>query len=95
MFFLIPNTLFSSPQAGQLNEFLREAAIVQGVLQLPLSMFKHDQAAKSVFILQKKGRTSKKPKHVLLVELPRFSNKSAMQAMMAKIDAWITEEKGQ
>ncbi|NNU83317.1 class I SAM-dependent methyltransferase [Geobacillus sp. BMUD] len=95
LFFLIPNTLFSSPQAGQLNEFLKEAAIVQGVLQLPLSMFKNDQAAKSVFILQKKGPNVKKPKHVLLVDLPRFSNKSAMQAMMAKIDAWITAEKEQ
>ncbi len=62
-------------------------------MQLPLSMFKNDQAAKSVLILQKKGPNVKKPKHVLLVELPRFSNKSAMQAMMAKIDAWITEEK--
>jgi site-specific DNA-methyltransferase (adenine-specific) len=29
-----------------------------------------------------------------LAELPRFSHKQAMQAMMRKIDEWITEEKG-
>ncbi|AMX82599.1 hypothetical protein GS3922_02315 [Geobacillus subterraneus] len=94
LFFLIPNTLFSSPQAQQLNTFLKETAIVQGVLQLPLSMFQHEQAAKSVFILQKKGPMAKPPKNVLLAELPRFSNKTAMQAMMAKIEAWIANEKG-
>ena len=61
---------------------------------MPLSMFKHEQAAKSIFILQKKGPMAKAPKQVLLAELPRFSNKTAMQAMMAKIDAWIAGEKG-
>lgn len=94
LFFLIPNTLFSSDQAAKLHEFIKEHAVIQGLLQLPLSMFKTEQAAKSIFILQKKGENVKAPKKALLVELPRFSNKQAMQAMMRKIDEWVTEEKG-
>jgi site-specific DNA-methyltransferase (adenine-specific) len=94
LFFLIPNTLFSSDQAGKLHEFLKEHAVIQGLLQLPLSMFKTEKAAKSIFILQKKGSSVKAPKKALLAELPRFSHKQAMQAMMRKIDEWITEEKG-
>lgn len=56
-------------------------------------MFKNEQAAKSIFILQKKGARVKAPKKALLIELPKFSNKQAMTAMMHKIDEWFAEEK--
>jgi site-specific DNA-methyltransferase (adenine-specific) len=93
LFFLIPNSLFSSDQAAALHSFLKEQAVIQGLLQLPLSMFKNAQAAKSIFILQKKGANVKAPKKALLAELPRFSNKQAMQVMMQKIDEWFASEK--
>ncbi|WP_044894501.1 class I SAM-dependent methyltransferase [Bacillus alveayuensis] len=93
LFFLIPNSLFSSDQAAELHSFLKEQAVIQGLLQLPLSMFKNAQAAKSIFILQKKGANVKAPKKALLAELPRFSNKQAMQVMMQKIDEWFASEK--
>jgi len=93
LFFIIPNSLFTSDQAPQLHAFLKEHTIIQGLLQLPLSMFKNEQAAKSIFILQKKGARVKAPKKALLIELPKFSNKQAMTAMMHKIDEWFTEEK--
>jgi site-specific DNA-methyltransferase (adenine-specific) len=95
LFFLIPNSLFSSDQAAALHTFLKEQAVIQGLLQLPLSMFKNEQAAKSIFILQKKGPNVKAPKKALLAELPRFSNKQVMQAMMRKIDEWFASEKNQ
>jgi site-specific DNA-methyltransferase (adenine-specific) len=93
LFFLIPNSLFSSEQAAQLHSFIKENAIIQGLLQLPLSMFKNQQAAKSIFILQKKGANVKAPKKALLAELPKFSNKPAMHAMMRKIDEWFILER--
>ncbi|MBA2873813.1 class I SAM-dependent methyltransferase [Thermaerobacillus caldiproteolyticus] len=93
LFFLIPNSLFSSDQSAQLHTFLKEQAVIQGLLQLPMSMFKNEQAAKSIFILQKKGANVKAPKKALLAELPRFSNKQAMQVMMRKIDEWFATEK--
>jgi site-specific DNA-methyltransferase (adenine-specific) len=93
VFFLIPNSLFSSDQSAQLHAFLKEQAVIQGLLQLPLSMFKNEQVAKSIFILQKKGANVTAPKKALLAELPRFSNKQAMQAMMRKIDEWFMVEK--
>jgi site-specific DNA-methyltransferase (adenine-specific) len=93
LFFLIPNSLFTSDQADKLHSFVKEYTVVQGLLQLPLSMFKNEQAAKSIFILQKKGSSVKPPKKALLAELPSFSNKQAMQGMMHKIDEWFTTEK--
>lgn len=95
LFFLIPNSLFTSDQAPKLHAFLKEHTVIQGLLQLPLSMFKNEQAAKSIFILQKKGVRVKAPKKALLIELPKFSNKQAMKSMMHKIDEWfVTEKKG-
>jgi site-specific DNA-methyltransferase (adenine-specific) len=93
LFFLIPNSLFTTDQSGKLHELIKEETFIQGLLQLPLSLFKNEKAAKSIFILQKKGEHAKAPKKALLAELPRFSNKEAMQAMMHKIDQWFSEER--
>lgn len=91
LFFLIPNGLFQSNQAEALNKFLREHAVIQGVLQLPLSMFKKDQHAKSIFIIRKKGDGVKPPSQVLLANLPSFSNRQALQNAVRQIDDWFAQ----
>lgn len=58
LFFIIPNGMFESDQAPKLHEFIKENAYIQGLIQLPLTMFKNEKAAKSIFILQKKGKES-------------------------------------
>lgn len=92
MLFLIPNFLFESDQAPSLNRFIKEHTVIQGLLQLPLSMFKKGNNAKSIFILQKKGEGVIPPKQALLAELPKFSNKEAMQGMIQRINSWISNE---
>lgn len=94
LFFIIPNGLFESEQAGKLREFLKETVIIQGILQLPASMFKNKSAAKSILAVQKKSETVKPPKQVLLVNLPSLSNKREVDKILSQIDSWFKENKG-
>ncbi|GLI85725.1 hypothetical protein ANABIO32_34740 [Rossellomorea marisflavi] len=93
LFFIVPNNLFESPFAPQLQNFLNETANIQGFLQLPLSLFKNKQAAKSILILQKKGDGVEAPKEILLAQLPSLSNQRALQDILGKIDGWVTDNK--
>jgi site-specific DNA-methyltransferase (adenine-specific) len=93
LFFLIPNGLFESPEAPKLHRYLKEMVDIQGVLQLPLSMFQNAGSAKSILILQKKGLGVEAPKQVLLANLPSLSNQQGMQSIIEKIDQWIAENK--
>src|SRR4051812_614448 len=48
LFFLVPNGLFESEQAAQLHDFIKENLYIQGLLQLPTSIFKNKDSAKSI-----------------------------------------------
>ncbi|SDM26770.1 class I SAM-dependent methyltransferase [Bacillus sp. OK048] len=93
LFFVIPNGLFDSDQSGQLREFFKEEVIIQGVLQLPISMFKNKNAAKSILILQKKGEGISAPKQALLVNLPNLTNALEMDNILKQIEKWFQENK--
>lgn len=92
-FLLIPNGLFESDQAPILMEFIKNHLIVQGILQLPVSLFKTKQAAKSILIMQKNGEEVKPPKQALLAELPKLSDGPAVKRILDKIDIWHQENK--
>src|SRR4051794_2356875 len=74
LFFVIPNGLFESEQSKELHEYLKETVYIQGIVQLPETMFKNKQTQKSILILQKKHENVKPPKQVLLVNMPSLSN---------------------
>lgn len=93
LFFVVPNQLFESEEAPKLNKFLKEKVFIQGLLQLPLTMFKSEQHAKSILILQKKGDRAAMPKNALLANLPKFSNKAGMQSVMNQLEDWFKENK--
>ncbi|MFC5735251.1 class I SAM-dependent methyltransferase [Cytobacillus gottheilii] len=93
LFLLVPNGLFESQQAGKLHEYLKENAIIQGLFQLPLTLFKNEQAAKSILILQKKGENVKPPKEALLVNLPSLSKAQAVDRILTQVNEWIKENK--
>jgi site-specific DNA-methyltransferase (adenine-specific) len=93
LFFLIPNGLFESPEAPNLHRYLKETADIQGILQLPLTMFQNPGSAKSILILQKKGLGVQPPKQVLLANLPSLSNQQGMQSIIEKLDQWLAENK--
>ncbi|MFB4210648.1 class I SAM-dependent methyltransferase [Shouchella sp. JSM 1781072] len=91
---LVPNFLFESDQAEKLHAYLKEHAVILGLLQLPSSMFSNAQQQKSILMIQKKGKNMHKPQQALLAELPSFSNAKAMQDMMSSINNWFTEQLG-
>ncbi|MCM3704814.1 MULTISPECIES: class I SAM-dependent methyltransferase [Cytobacillus] len=93
LFFIIPNGMFESDQAPKLHEFIKENAYIQGLIQLPLTMFKNEKAAKSIFILQKKGEGVTPPKQALLVNLPSLSKTVEAEKILKKIDVWFKESK--
>lgn len=93
LFFIIPNGMFESEQAPKLHEYLKENAYIQGLMQLPMTMFKNEKAAKSIFILQKKGEGVTPPKQALLVNLPSLSKTTEVEKILKKIDAWYKESK--
>ncbi|RFU66160.1 class I SAM-dependent methyltransferase [Peribacillus saganii] len=93
LFFIVPNSIFESEQAPKLNSFVKSHTFIQGMVQLPLSLFKNEAAAKSILILQKKKEGAQAPKNALLVSLPKMSNRQAMQTIMKDMDAWFKEEK--
>ncbi|MCS0654526.1 class I SAM-dependent methyltransferase [Cytobacillus firmus] len=93
LFFIIPNGMFESDQAPKLHEFIKENACIQGLIQLPLTMFKNEKAAKSIFILQKKGEGVTPPKQALLVNLPSLSKTAEAEKIFKKIDVWFKESK--
>lgn len=94
LFFVIPNGLFESEQAEQLRDYFKEQVIIQGLLQLPTTMFKTKSAAKSILVLQKKGEGIKPPKQALLVNLPSLSKRQEMDKILTEIDKWFQENKG-
>jgi site-specific DNA-methyltransferase (adenine-specific) len=94
LFLIIPNGLFESEQAPLLSGFFKEHVIVQGLLQLPTSMFKNKNSAKSILILQKKGEGVQPPKQALLVDLPSLSSAVEMDKILSKMEKWFQENKG-
>lgn len=93
LFFLVPNFIFESDQAPKLHAFIKETCFIQGLLQLPVSMFKNEKNAKSIFVLQKKVANVTMPKQALLVELPKFSNMKAMEDIMDQLNTWFATHK--
>jgi len=93
LFFIVPNSLFETKEAPKLNEYLRSTAIIQAFVKLPASLFKDERHGKSILVLQKKGEHTVAPKQALLADLPKFSNKQAMNSIMKQMDDWFKENK--
>ncbi|EDL65351.1 class I SAM-dependent methyltransferase [Bacillus sp. SG-1] len=93
LFFLVPNHLFESDEAKKLHAFFKDQVYIQGLLQLPMSLFKNEQSAKSILILQKKKADIKPPKEVLMANMPSLSNQKAMENMLGKLEQWFKENK--
>lgn len=91
--YIVPNSLFESAQSVLLNQYLKKATYIQGLVALPLNLFKNEAAAKSVLIVQKKKDGIQQPKQALLAQLPHFSNAKAMSQMLQQMDEWFKAEK--
>lgn len=92
LLFVIPNSLFDSDQATKLHGYIQANVHVVGLLQLPISIFRSDQQAKSIFVLQKKGEHTKAPKQALMAKLPSFKDSRATENIVAKMNEWFKNE---
>jgi N-6 DNA Methylase. len=93
LLFVIPNSLFEMEDSMRLHEFLKKTAYIQAVIQLPLSMFKNKNLAKSLFFLQKKKEGIRPPRQVLLANLPSFDEKNAMERIFSDMERWFSKNK--
>lgn len=93
LLFLVPNSMFEEEEAKKVNALIKGEAYIQGMLQLPETMFQNKNHAKSILVLQKKGIGIEPPKEALLVNLPTFSNMQAMEKIMGQINHWFSEQK--
>jgi len=93
--FLIPNNLFQTEQAAYLHAFIKSHALIYSLMQLPATMFKNQDAAKSILVLRKKAEGIEEPKQALLAELPSFSRETALKDMMQKISSWFDDHLNQ
>ena len=87
--FVIPNNLFEQDDEGKLKQWMDREAVVKGVIQLPVTMFKDERYAKSLLLLQKLGEGVSRPKQALLVELPSFTDVRAVANIVKQIDDWF------
>ncbi|MDW2884170.1 class I SAM-dependent methyltransferase [Exiguobacterium artemiae] len=90
--FVIPNGLFQHDTEGKLKQYFETKAHVVGILQLPLTMFKQEQSAKSYLIVRNHLAGMTMPKQALLAELPSFTDARAFGGMVKQIDEWINTE---
>ncbi|QQK81134.1 class I SAM-dependent methyltransferase [Salicibibacter cibi] len=89
--YLIPNTMFTREGAEALHHFVKKEAVTLGLLQLPESMFKNDQYAKSIWLLQKNGPGVQAPPQALFAELPSFTRAEALNDMIKRINEWFEQ----
>lgn len=86
---IVPNFLFESEEAPKLNRFLKKETVILGLLQLPSTLFKNEQQAKSILLLRKQGENVRQPEQALMAVIPSFSNKEAMSGMIQRINKWF------
>ncbi|MBB6448156.1 site-specific DNA-methyltransferase (adenine-specific) [Geomicrobium halophilum] len=89
--FLIPNTMFTREGSDHLHAFVKSEAVTLGLLQLPETMFKSNQHAKSIWMLQKNGPGVQAPPQALFAELPSFSRAEALSDMVSRINDWFEQ----
>lgn len=91
LIYVIPNDLFVQDEDKVFQRFLNENAFILGLLQLPDTLFKDINQAKSILLLRKKGGEAKAPEQALLAQLPSFSNGAAMLTMTDRINYWFED----
>ncbi|MED4401207.1 class I SAM-dependent methyltransferase [Metabacillus fastidiosus] len=89
LFFIVPNSIFSSKEAPHLNEYISKEAYIQAFIELPAVLFKDKHHAKSILVLQKQGENIVPPKQTMLIKLPRMTDKNAMRSIMKQMEDWF------
>lgn len=91
--FVVPTTLFESPQAPHLLKYVQEVGYIQALLNLPMNLFKASSLQKAIFIVQKKGNGAKQAKQVLLGNIPELKQKEKFAHFTDTFAKWSKDLK--
>ncbi|MGP6138827.1 MULTISPECIES: class I SAM-dependent methyltransferase [unclassified Jeotgalibaca] len=87
-FFIVPKNLIESDKKGVFMKWLKGHAYLQGMLELPETLFQSEQLQKSILILQKTGNGAKQVKEVLLGTIPDIKDARKMQGFLSQFNNW-------
>lgn len=90
-FLVVPSNLFEDDNVKQLENFIATETEMQAFLNLPKTLFKNENARKSILILQKKKVNETKPVEVLLANIPDFKNPNQFQGFISELNSWMEE----
>ena len=88
LLFLVPADLFSSPEAGNLHQFISKQGRLEAVFQLPDVLFKTKAAAKALIVVRKDTQKTLPKKDVLLAQVPTLSNRKGIELFFEKVRMW-------
>lgn len=86
--FLVPQNLFETEESKKLLEYIQSDAYLQGMLGIPLELFKNKKDQKSILILQKKGGSAKQADQILLGNFPSIFDEKALEKFRDELDSW-------
>ncbi|RIL71991.1 class I SAM-dependent methyltransferase [Staphylococcus devriesei] len=90
-FLVVPSNLFEGKHVKQLENFIATETEMQAFLNLPKTLFKNENARKSILILQKKKANETKPVEVFLANIPDFKNPNQFQGFISELNQWMQD----
>ena len=90
-FLVVPSNIFEDDNVKQLENFIATETEMQEFLNLPKTLFKNENARKSILILQKKKSNETKPVEVLLANIPDFKNPNQFQGFIGELNTWMKD----
>ncbi|MCE4986858.1 class I SAM-dependent methyltransferase [Staphylococcus haemolyticus] len=90
-FLVVPSNIFEDDNVKQLENFIATETEMQAFLNLPKTLFKNENARKSILILQKKKSNETKPVEVLLANIPDFKNPNQFQGFIGELNTWMKD----
>ena len=88
-FLVVPSNIFEDEHVKQLQNFITTETEMQAFLNLPKTLFKNENARKSILILQKKKANETKPVEVLLANIPDFKNSNQFHGFINELNEWM------
>lgn len=90
-FLVVPSNIFEDDNVKQLENFIATETEMQAFLNLPKTLFKNENARKSILILQKKKSNETKSVEVLLANIPDFKNPNQFQGFIGELNTWMKD----
>lgn len=90
-FLVVLSNIFENDNVKQLENFIATETEMQAFLNLPKTLFKNENARKSILILQKKKSNETKPVEVLLANIPDFKNPNQFQGFIGELNTWMKD----